>query len=132
MAIDEGTSVQKGVGYISTAGRTFSSGAIVPMAETVEMVSGGSGEAYTNEEGAVDCYGTDNPMLVMRGDFKLKTGTDCPSIGDVLDDNSSPARKFVVSSQPVYKNFNPTTGKPMIVTMELTYWPAVHTGEGGS
>jgi len=132
MAIQTGTPVQRGVGYDAIAARTFASGAIVPIADTYTETPDADGSFTGNQEAAWDNFGTANHRLVVRGDFKIKSGTNVPVMGDVLEDNSTPADKFVVSEAPEVKNFNPTTGQPLIVGLVLVYAPAIHTAEGGS
>lgn len=124
MAISAGTPTQKGVGYIATAARTFSSGAIVPIASTYSETPEADGEFTENETGAWDVFGTKNHRIIVRADFKLKTGTTCPVMGDNLTDGTD-SFKWVVSEAPEYKSFNSSSGQPMIVGLVLVYTPAI-------
>lgn len=124
MAITAGTPTQAGVGYIATAARTFSTGAIVPLADTYSETPEADGQFSENETGAWDVYGTKNHRIVVRADFKLKTGTTCPTQGAVLTDDTD-SFKWVVSEAPEYKAFNNSSGQPMLVGLVLTYTAAI-------
>lgn len=125
MSTELGTPNQKGVGYVAAAARVFNSGTIVPVAGSYSEKEVSNGMESTNQANAVDNFSTDNHHLVASGDFKLKTGTQCPVKGDVLTDDASPALKWVVTGDPEVKGFSPATGHPLLVTLELKYWPLV-------
>jgi hypothetical protein len=125
MSASVGTPVQRGVGYEASPARVFNSGTIVPVASTYNEKEVANGLETEDEEMAIDNFSTSNHHLVVTGDFKLKSGTSCPNKGDVLTDDSSPAKKFVVTGDPEVKGFSPATGHPFMVTLELKYWPLV-------
>jgi len=120
-----GTPVQKGVGYEAAAARVFGAGTVVPIASAYSEKEVANGVESENQVGAVDNFSTGNHHIVVAGDFKLKAGTECPNKGDVLQDDSTPAKNFVVVGDPEVKSFAAATGHPLIVSLELKYWPLV-------
>ena len=106
--------------YEQSEAPTFSSGAIVPIAQTVRVRQAGSAERTENDAGAPVRMDSAGHHLVLEADFKLKSGTTFPTLGATL--TASNGWKWLVTGEPVCTGM---VGKlPAVVRLELEYWPA--------
>ena len=126
------TPTQKGVGYESGDLPTFNAGAIVPVGDSCNMKELGEVEKTKNNQAQTDNIGTNDHGVGISGDFKLKTGTSVPNIGDLLTSDVSgsetAARIFVIVSEVETTGYA-KGGKPWMVKFDAEFWPAVDAAE---